>query len=187
MASTGITPRESDAFRRGSLNGKQLSAREREDMVKRFLPNEPESPSTPTSKSSHNWRPTSPANKDHQRRKTGFFRHFLHLLIYTIVSALFSVYFRFRRSYRLVRSRIVSVLYHHHRTPEFIQRDVRQLERLPNHLSVILDFNESDEDQGEAGLEGLLNNVCEIAAWSASAGIPFLSVYERTGMHLAYL
>jgi dehydrodolichyl diphosphate syntase complex subunit NUS1 len=45
----------------------------------------------------------------------------------------------------------------------------------------VLDYNEDDEDQGNAGLEGLLNDVCEIAAWSASAGIPLISIYERTG------
>jgi len=70
---------------------------------------------------------------------------------------------------------------HHHRSPEWIVNDVRNTERVPQHLSVVLDYNEDDEDQGTAGLEGLLNDVCEIAAWSASAGIPLVSIYERTG------
>jgi dehydrodolichyl diphosphate syntase complex subunit NUS1 len=98
-----------------------------------------------------------------------------------VISFLFSVFFRFRRAWRHVKSKIVSLLKYHHRTPEFIQRDTRHLERLPKHLSVILQFYEGDEDQGSAGLEGLVNDVGEIAAWTASAGIPYLSVYERTG------
>lgn len=76
---------------------------------------------------------------------------------------------------------MVSLLKHHHRTPEFIQRDTEHLEKLPKHLSVILELHQSDEDLGNAGLEGLMHDVCEIAAWAASAGIQFLSIYERTG------
>lgn len=168
MASTGVTARESTAFRRGVADGRTLTAKEREDMLKKFLPEGP----TGSSSGRHN---------QSNRRTRGLLRSFLHMLCYAAISFVFSVFVRFRRSYRHVRTKIASILYHHHRTPEFIQRDVRQLERLPQHLSVILDFNENDEEQGGAGLEGLLNNVCEIAAWTASAGIPFLSVYERSG------
>jgi dehydrodolichyl diphosphate syntase complex subunit NUS1 len=85
-----------------------------------------------------------------------------------------------------VRGKIVSLLKYHHRTPEFIAHDVKSLQKLPKHLSVVIDYQEDDEHQGNAGLEGLVNDVCEIAAWTASAGIPFLSVYERTGrQHLS--
>lgn len=70
---------------------------------------------------------------------------------------------------------------HHHHSPEWIVSDVKNMDQLPRHLSVVLDYREDDEDQGAAGLEGLVNDVCEIAAWSASAGIPFISIYERTG------
>ena len=61
---------------------------------------------------------------------------------------------------------------------------MKNLDKLPKHLSVIVEYQEDDKSQGNAGLEGLVNDVCEIAAWTASAGIPFLSVYERTGKHL---
>ncbi|KAF2118527.1 Decaprenyl diphosphate synthase-like protein [Lophiotrema nucula] len=188
MASTGITPRESVAFRRGKVDGRELSVKEREDMVKRILPDEPSESSDVPSRSSSPLKSKRPRQKMEQRkRKPGLIKQILYIVIHAVVSFLFSVFFRFRRSYRLVKSRVVAVLYHHHRTPEFIQRDIKQLERLPKHLSVILDFNESDEDQGDAGLEGLLNNVCEIAAWTASAGIPLLSVYEQTGVLKNYI
>lgn len=38
-----------------------------------------------------------------------------------------------------------------------------------------------DGGKGGAGLEALIDEVAEIAAWCACARIPMLSVYERTG------
>lgn len=73
----------------------------------------------------------------------------------------------------------MAILYYHHRTPELIQKDVKGLSRLPEHLSVILKLE--DGGRGGAGLEALVDEVAEIAAWCACAGIPTLSVYEQTG------
>ena len=72
------------------------------------------------------------------------------------------------------------MLYYHHRTPELIKKDVKGLVRLPEHLSVVLHLE--DEAGGGAGLDGLVDEVAEVAAWCASAGIGMLSIYERTGM-----
>ena len=41
-----------------------------------------------------------------------------------------------------------------------------------------------DEAGGGAGLDGLVDEVAEVAAWCASAEIGMLSIYERTGMFL---
>lgn len=71
------------------------------------------------------------------------------------------------------------MLYYHHRTPELIQKDVKSLKRLPEHLSVILKLEEGG--RGDAGLETLMDEVAEISAWCACAGIPMLSIYEKTG------
>ena len=38
------------------------------------------------------------------------------------------------------------------------------------------------EERGIAGLEALMDEVAEIAAWCSCVGIPMLSVYEKTGM-----
>lgn len=38
-----------------------------------------------------------------------------------------------------------------------------------------------DHGMGGAGLERLVNEAAEVAAWCASAGIPELSIYEKTG------
>jgi hypothetical protein len=108
-----------------------------------------------------------------------FLRSLLHLFVYTIIHAFFSVYIRLRKAYHAVRDRAHSVLYYHHRTPELIERDVKGFSRLPKHLSVILTVD--DDARGGGELEKLVSEAAEIAAWCASAGIPKLSIYERTG------
>ncbi|KAF2278202.1 di-trans,poly-cis-decaprenylcistransferas-like protein [Westerdykella ornata] len=187
MASTGISPREAAVLRRGKLDGKPLSAEEREKLLKPYLPEDLPPSTSPSRGASPTRRPKNRRASTSRRRRPGLIRHGLHVLIYAIISFLFSVFFRFRHAFRHVRNKIVALLKYHHRTPEFIQRDTRHLERLPKHLSVILQFYEGDEDQGSAGLEGLVNDVGEIAAWTAAAGIPFLSVYERTGKLKNYI
>ncbi|PVH93572.1 Undecaprenyl diphosphate synthase [Periconia macrospinosa] len=180
-AATGITKKEEVAFRHGTLNGKQLSAKDREALFRAHLPPEPQPSShSPTSSSSSS--PSASKRARNQAPKTGRIRSLLHFLIYQTISLLFSVFFRFRRSWRLFWYKIRAVMRHHHHSPEWIVNDVKNLEQLPKHVSVVLDYHEDDQDQGTAGLEGLVNDVCEIAAWTASAGIPFLSVYEPTGV-----
>ena len=108
-----------------------------------------------------------------------FFRNQLHALAYAIVHTIFSVFIRFRQAYHAVKDRIFAILYYHHRTPGLIQKDVKGLSRLPPHLSVILKLE--DGGKGGAGLETLVDEMAEIAAWCACVGIPMLSVYEQTG------
>ncbi|KAF2132676.1 di-trans,poly-cis-decaprenylcistransferas-like protein [Dothidotthia symphoricarpi CBS 119687] len=180
MAATGLTATQESAFRRS-----QLTPSQREQLLKPFLPDEPDEPSKLlAAKSKAKARATY---KSSAPKRYGPVKTALHFFIYHTIALLFSVFFRFRRAYRLVRGKIVELLKYHHRTPEFIAHDVKNLEKLPKHLSVIVDYQEDDEHQGTAGLEGLVNDVCEIAAWAASAGIPFLSVYERTGALKNYL
>ncbi|KAJ4372369.1 hypothetical protein N0V83_004143 [Neocucurbitaria cava] len=182
MAATGITPVQEAAFRKGTLNGKQLSAKEREELLKPFLPAEPTS-SDVEAKAARRRR----ASQKSKVSKHGPVKNLLFFAVYHLIALLFSIFFRFRRAFRLVRGKLVSLLKYHHRTPEFIAHDVKNLEKLPKHLSVIVEYQEDDGSQGNAGLEGLVNDVCEIAAWAASAGIPFLSIYERTGVLKNYL
>ncbi|KAL6711911.1 hypothetical protein ACN47E_002954 [Coniothyrium glycines] len=185
MATTGLTHKQETAFRRGKLGGKQLTAADREELIKPFLPSEPTSSSeTAPKKKPLRDRRRSPQQS---KRKHGPVKGFLFLAVHHLIALFFSVFFRFRRAYRLVRGKIVSLLKYHHRTPEFIAHDVKNLDKLPKHLSVIVEYQEDDGSQGTAGLEGLVNDVCEIAAWAASAGIPLLSVYERTGVLKNYL
>lgn len=103
------------------------------------------------------------------------------MLLYAIVHTIFSVCIRFRQAYHAVKDKILAILYYHHRTPEFIQKDVKGLSRLPKHLSVILRLE--DGARGGAGLETLKDEVAEISAWCACVGIPILSIYEKTGQY----
>jgi hypothetical protein len=102
------------------------------------------------------------------------------VFVFTIIHAVFSIYIRSRQAYHAVLHRLYAVLYHHHRTPEMIERDVKGLSRLPKHLSVILTL----ENDGKGGMEldKLVTEAADIAAWCASAGISQLSIYEKTGM-----
>jgi dehydrodolichyl diphosphate syntase complex subunit NUS1 len=179
MASTALPQEEEMSLRGSTLSSKQLSVAEREALLKPHLPPELE-PSSSEDSSPTISRRSSTTHR--QRLRYGRIRTLLHVIIYQTISLLFSVFFRFRRSWRLFWYKIRAVMRHHHHTPEWIVKDVKNLSQLPKHVSVVLDYNENDEDQGTAGLEGLVNDVCEIAAWTASAGIPVLSVYEKTGI-----
>ncbi|EDU50755.1 Di-transpoly-cis-decaprenylcistransferase [Pyrenophora tritici-repentis] len=183
MATTGLTPVQEAAFRRS----KQLSVQQREELLKPFLPSDPSDSEAQAQKKKALRDRRQRASQKHRKPLTGPVRSFLYFAIYHVVALIFSIFFRFRRAYRLVRGKVVSLLKYHHRTPEFIAHDVKDLDKLPRHLSVIVEYQEDDGSQGTAGLEGLVNDVCEIAAWAASAGIPLLSVYERTGVLKNYL
>ncbi|KAK7183453.1 hypothetical protein DPSP01_010560 [Paraphaeosphaeria sporulosa] len=184
MASTGITKREELAFRRGVVNGKQLTAHEREQMLQPFLPPAPiEAAPLKSPKSPRLSQRTTAA----PRPKPTPVRTVLHIVLHAVIAFVFSIFFRFRRSWRLFSYKVRGVLRHHHHTPEWIVNDVKNVEQLPKHISVVLEHRDDDEDQGTAGLEGLVQDACEIAAWTASAGIPLLSIYERTGVLKNYV
>ncbi|KAK8181377.1 Decaprenyl diphosphate synthase-like protein [Phyllosticta citribraziliensis] len=159
----------------------KMTAKEREELLKPYLPSEPNT-ATPSPSSSPVRRPSRPMKKKPMR---DFVRQQLHFILYTLIQTVFSVYVRLRIVYHAIVDRIFATLYYHHRSPELIQKDIKHLQRLPKHLSIILDFN--DDEQRGAGLEGLVNDISEVAAWCASAGIPALSVYEKTGILKNYL
>ncbi|KAK8213279.1 hypothetical protein M8818_002578 [Zalaria obscura] len=148
---------------------------EREKLLKPYLPAPPSS--TPS--------PGRAAPKQRRKPVRGFVKTSLYVLIFNVIHFIFSIYIRLRRAYHAVQDRIISILYYHHRTPELIKRDVKKLPKLPKHLSVVLELD--DGGINSAGLEGLVTDVCEIAAWTASAGITQLSIYERTGVLKASL
>lgn len=108
-----------------------------------------------------------------------FLKRHWHLLVFTIIHALFSLYIRIRQAYHQVVNKVSSVYHHHHRAPDLIYNDVKDLRRLPNHLSVILTLDE--DARGGTGLAKLIEEASDIAAWCASARIPQLSIYEKTG------
>ncbi|TVY41742.1 Dehydrodolichyl diphosphate synthase complex subunit [Lachnellula occidentalis] len=182
-----VASRETDIYRRDAkVDHNLLTPAERERLIKPYLPNPPtRSPSKRGRKDGiPKIRIGQPKSSRLGVRK--FLKNQLHALVYAVVHAIFSVYIRFRQAYHAVKDRILAILYYHHRTPELIQKDVKGLSRLPEHLSVILKLE--DGGKGGAGLEALVDEVAEIAAWCACVGIPMLSVYEQSeGILKGYL
>lgn len=157
-----VASREAEIYRK---DVDKLSIPEREKLLKPYLPSQqPQS--------------TKPIKSQPIRL---FLKTQLHILVFVIMHAVFSLYIRFRQAYHVVLDRIFAILYYHHRAPELIRQDIRGLNKIPQHLSVILELRE--EEQGLAGLEKLLDDVAEISAWCAGVGIPMLSVYEKTGLY----
>lgn len=116
-------------------------------------------------------------SKSRRRRLRRFIAEQIYALVYAVLQLLFSFYLFLRQSYHTVLYRILDLRSHHYRTPAYIENDAKRLEKLPEHLSVIFELQDR-----ENGNEELVNNASEIAAWTAAAGIPMLSIYESTGM-----
>lgn len=157
--------RELNAFRQEASHPGSFDPKQREKLLKPYLP------PPPTASPNHHRRFSQPLRT--------FLRTQIHVLVYTIIHTIFSLYIRLRQTYHALVDRIFAILYYHHRAPELIKQDVRGLSRIPQHLSVILELN--GEERGSAGLDGLLDEVAEISAWCACVGIPMLSIFEKTG------
>lgn len=168
-----VASRETKIYRLDSkTNHELLTPAEREKLVKPYLPDPPPGKTAARGKSS-------------RLGVRKFLRAQLHILIFVVIHTIFSIYIRFRQAYHAVLDRLCVMVYHHHRTPELIQKDVKGLSRIPEHVSVVLALE--DGGRGGAGLEILIDEVAEIAAWCACVGIPMLSVYEQTGILKAYI
>ncbi|KAL4867864.1 hypothetical protein BDV12DRAFT_111570 [Aspergillus spectabilis] len=147
--------------------GVKLNAATRENIMKPYLPDPSELPRWP------------PQRRKKIPRKTPirtFIKSQIHLITYTFLHIFFGIAVRLAQSYHAVVDRILAIIYYHHRTPELIQKDVKGLDRLPEHLSVVLSLRKEDD-----ALPILMDEVAELVSWSASAGIPILSVYEKSG------
>ncbi len=182
---------DTELYRRDvASGGRALSAAERERLLQKYLPEEeaPKSGSSKTKNADNRSSRTTIRVKEqrtrgHKRRVRPFLKAKLHALVFFLIQLVFGVYIRLRQVYHATLDRILAIRHHHHRTPEYIQRDVKNLARIPEHLSVILKFK-AEED---GGLEALMDEVAELSAWSACAGIPVLSVYEKSGILKTYM
>ncbi|KAK5361765.1 hypothetical protein LTR20_009345 [Exophiala xenobiotica] len=161
--------------------GRTLTPAEREKLLQPYLPAPPSDSPRMDARSST----TTPRQKSngHKRRVRPFLKAKLHFLIFFLIQLVFGIYIRLRQIYHATLDRLLAIRHYHHRTPEYIQRDVKNLDRIPEHLSVVLKFKSEEE----GGLEALMDEVAELSAWSASAGIPLLSVYEKSGILKTYM
>ncbi|OJD19796.1 hypothetical protein AJ78_00296 [Emergomyces pasteurianus Ep9510] len=162
--------------RNSRIDPSQLTPAEREKLIKPYLP---DPAIIRSSRGSRNGK-----RKQKQKKKPirEFLKLKLHYLVYFLIHVLFSIYIRCRQAYHAVIDRILAIIYYHHRTPELIQKDVRGLSRLPQHLSIVLMLGKDDD-----ALDMIMDEVAELVAWSSCAGIPMLSIYEKTGILKSYI
>lgn len=147
---------------RGDLRARaKLSTADRESLLKNYLPEDLSRPER---------------RKPNKTPIRSFFKLQLHHFAYALTHIIFGIVVRLLQAYHAVVDRVFAIVYHHHRTPELIRKDVRGLKRLPEHLSTILTLRKEDD-----ALAVLMDEVAELAAWSSCAGIPQLSIYEKTG------
>jgi dehydrodolichyl diphosphate syntase complex subunit NUS1 len=171
-----VSERDKASYRSDArAQGRELSAAEREKLLRPYLPTPRElSPNEDIARRSNG---IKPRQKPRRKPVRTFVKSQLHVLLYYLIHLVFGVYIRLRQIYHATIDRSLGILYYHHRSPELVRKDVKNLSRLPEHLSVILTLK-GEED---GGLEALMDEVAELCAWCASAGIPLLSVYEKSG------
>ena len=155
--------------------GQVLSTKDRASIITPYLP----PPQSITAKMASK----QPSRKGHKRRVRPFLASKLHFVVYFLIQLIYGITIRFINIYHAFIHRVIAVMHYHHRTPEYIQKDVKELNRIPQHLSVILRF-QAEED---GGLESLMDEVAELCAWSVAAGIPLLSVYEKSAILKSYM
>lgn len=101
---------------------------------------------------------------------------------HTILLALFflmSIIRNFQFVYNKACLRFYSMAYYPNKTPQVIRDDVLKLNKIPKRVSCIVNLRADEEENG--GLEGLIADISELAAWCLSAGIPSLTIYEYNG------
>ncbi|OAA45529.1 di-trans, poly-cis-decaprenylcistransferase [Metarhizium rileyi] len=168
-----LSVRDREAYRADDASDhKILGQKEKERMLEAHLPNPSEIPAVVASK--------PPSQRRSRLGVRRFLKNQLHVLIFAMMHGLFSLYIRIRQAFHIVSYQVSSVLYYHHGTPEYIRRDVVGLGRKPGHLSAILKAEENQRPK--ADLDRLIEETAELAAWCASADIPMLSIYEKTGI-----
>jgi dehydrodolichyl diphosphate syntase complex subunit NUS1 len=168
-----VSKQDTELFRQDiRFRGAKLSAAERERLVKPYLPDPSALPSSTTLR----------ARRQKKTPIRTFLKSNLHQLVYACIHLFFGLYIRISHSINAVIDKILAIIYYHHRTPELIQKDVRGLSRLPEHLSVLLTLRKDDE-----ALQTLMDEVAELAAWSSCASIPTLSVYEKSGTFVFFI
>lgn len=104
-----------------------------------------------------------------------YINHAILLAIFFLISIYKNVEFIYHR----VMLKFLTLAYYPNKTPQLIREDVTKLNKIPRRISCILDLKYEDDENG--GIDGLVNDISELAAWSLSAGIPSLSVYEYSG------
>lgn len=102
--------------------------------------------------------------------------HWILLMVFFIIS----IYKNYLYMYRRIRMRILNLAYYPNNSPQIIRDDVNKLAKIPKRVSCLLNLKDEDEENG--GIDGLINDISELVAWSISAGIVELNIYEINGI-----
>ncbi|EED15936.1 conserved hypothetical protein [Talaromyces stipitatus ATCC 10500] len=174
-----VSSKDAEIFREDArLRGKKLTPAEREKLLKPYLPEPAKEEDMNTTKQARKSKSTKSKSKSKPTPIRTFLKSQIHRLIYVLIHLCLGFYIRITQTIAAVTDRVLAVTYYHHRSPELIARDVKGLSRLPEHLSVLLKLRKREED----ALQTLMDETAELAAWTTCAGIPVLSVYEKTAI-----
>ncbi|CAH6719219.1 dehydrodolichyl diphosphate synthase complex subunit Nus1p [[Candida] jaroonii] len=109
-----------------------------------------------------------------------YINHSILLMVFFIMS----IYKNFLWIYRKIVLKSLNVTYYPNKSPHIIRDDVNKLNKIPKRLSCILNFKDEDDENG--GIDGLIFDISELVAWSVSAGIAELNIYEYNGIINTY-
>ncbi|CAK9439111.1 uncharacterized protein LODBEIA_P33350 [Lodderomyces beijingensis] len=101
--------------------------------------------------------------------------HLILLYIFFLIAIFKNFQFAYRKSYL----KVLSLTYYPNKSPQIIRDDVNKLKKIPKSVACILDLKEEGEENG--GKDGFISQISELAAWTVSAGIGRLVIYEYTG------
>lgn len=123
-----------------------------------------------------------------QSLSTSFMFYFNYLLLFFIFISI-SMYKQVLYYYHVVNIKVHTLTYYPNKSPQVVRDDIIKLNKLPRVVSCILDLKHNDDENG--GVDGLIGNISELTAWSISAGIQNLVIYEYNGViiqnYLLYL
>lgn len=110
-----------------------------------------------------------------------YINHSLLLMLFFIISIYKNVQFLYHK----MVLKFLTLAYYPNKSPQLIREDVTKLNKIPKRISCILDLKDDDDENG--GIDGLINNISELCAWTLSSGIPSLTIYEYTGSIKAHV
>lgn len=100
--------------------------------------------------------------------------------ILTIFYLIFSIYRLYEYSVNKIKIKFLNMAYKSNDDATIINSDINKLNKIPQKLSVILNYKSEQEEGG--GIEGLCNDGSSVAAWCVSSGISNISIYEVNGI-----
>lgn len=113
-------------------------------------------------------------------RKTSKMEYFFYKGLLTILYVIYAFIRYFQYQYNRIKIKILNLAYNPSNTPQLIRQDVLKLQKLPKRLAAVLDTKSEGEVGG--GVSGLINDGSEIVAWTVSAGVKHLTLYDYDGV-----